>query len=48
MAAISSDNVFFGMFRVKVIEHGMQGSALIRLLSRLNDNIQKSLRKQGA
>lgn len=33
----------FECLRFKVVEHGMQCGALIRLLSGLNDNIKKSL-----
>ena len=43
IASISGNDVTFGIVRFKVVEHGMQCGALIRLLSGLNDNIKKSL-----
>ena len=39
IASISGNDVTFGIVRFKVIEHGMQCGALIRLLSGLNDTI---------
>ena len=41
VAAVSGNDIFIGNFRVEMVQHGMQCFPFIRILSGLDDNIQK-------
>ena len=41
VAAVSGNDIFSGIVRVEMVQHGMQCFPFIRILSGLDDNIQK-------